>query len=227
MRYRISIIHAILFISLGLTQLLTASDSTNLVFTYAFLYKSEVDEVKSISKEETSIRVKDGDRIKIFLKPIQNAYIYLFFHDAEGDIHLLFPELISDFEYYSFGRVYYYPQGDEWDTIRIAPDTEKIYLIASINRLKNLEQITNAYIKRYTQTSMSSKETNSARYNLLTEIKKLQLDHTSFPDIKEELVVIAGEFRGENDINFHAIKVSADTCYIKTIRIIYSDREDR
>ena len=199
------------------------SHSQTLSFTYIFLSQSPDNAISTISPDQTT-SLSQKDKLKIFLKPGPNTYIYLFLHDTEGGLSLLFPEKLSDLDCcYTFNKPYFYPQGDDWTGFDETNGTEQFILIVTCTRLKKLEQLTNIYLEKlsiYWRDPVkkgTEQALTKARHKVLDHIRKVRLEHSDFTTIKEELVIIAGEIRG-NDIpdDIEAYKVTTENFYAKT-----------
>ena len=210
-----------LFISLTLTFPLP---SHALSFTYSFLARSTENVIRPISPDQPPA-LSNTDALKIFLKPGKNTYIYLFLHDAEGGLSLLFPEKISDLDCcYRFNTPYSYPPGDEWTGFGETGGTEQFILLVSDTRLDTLEDLTAYYMEKFALywknpgKKSVEQEMAEARYAVLDRIRHIRLEHSDFTNIKERLVIIAGEFRNADE-EVTGITVIAEGFYGKTIRI--------
>lgn len=197
------------------------SQQPTLTFKFAFLYKTvDTPEPQSIDYKSISTPLSSGDQLKIYLKPIKNAYIYLFFQDTRDTLYLLFPTMISDFDsHYKFNKNYYIPKGDEWFFLDDSTGTEKFYLLVSNTRLKKLEELTTTYVSYFYSNTTQDAELKEARQKVIEEIKTIRLTWSQ-EEVKEDIVLVACDFRGMGDqYEFRAVEVEVDGFYAKTIRI--------
>jgi hypothetical protein len=192
---------------------------SSLSFTYAFLYKhAESDQPQAVDHNSVSVKLSSVDRIKIFLKPVKNAYIYLFFQDTEYTLYLLFPTAISHFDgFYQCNKNYYVTKGDEWFVLDDSSFTERLYFIVSEERLTALEALTNAYLSCYYSKTQQEAKLKEARQKVVEAIKIVRLEHGQ-EDIKEDIVLAACDFSGMgNENEGKAMEVEADGIYAKAI----------
>jgi hypothetical protein len=192
------------------------SQNTPLQFRWGVFCKNPDGTVQPIDYKAPAIAMAQGCAVKFYFQPVQNAYIYFYYESADS-LLLLFPERISHFgKYYVFGKDYYVPKGDDWlESFDLGPNS-RFHLIASATRLKKLEEAT----EKYQAALKSGKEVPGARQALLEEIKRQRLEHSVFKNLKEELVLVAGEFRGEDSATeFPAQAIEADSFYAATIRV--------
>lgn len=203
------------------------TESRKIIFKWAFLYTDDDNSIKSIDYEEPTQVLSNGNRLKVYIKPVENVYIYLLQKDQDGNLTLLFPQKLKHFqEYYKPGKDYYIPSGDHWlhlpyeevpkeQTLR----EETFYFLASVGRLIKLESL----LKEYFSGTQDPDEKKAESTQVIIEhMKKLRLEYSSFTPTKSEIVLVAGEFRGPGEnIRFPALDITADTFYAKTIRITY------
>ena len=64
----------------------------------------------SISPEAT---LRTGDKIKMYLKAVQKCFFYLFYHNPEGQLQLIYPDSLPS-EGLVSGTQLTVPQGDQW-----------------------------------------------------------------------------------------------------------------
>ncbi|MBN2440590.1 MAG: DUF4384 domain-containing protein [Spirochaetales bacterium] len=194
---------------------------SSLTFKYAFLYQNTDTSVpQAIDFKSISTPLSSGDQLKIYIKPIRNAYIYLFFQDTSDGLYLLFPTMISDFDgFYKFNKNYLIPKGDEWFFLDDESGTEKFYLIASNKRLEKLEELTTTYLEYFYSNTTPDTKLKEARQKVIEEIKTVRLVEGQ-EKVKEDIVLVACDFRGMGDqYEFNAVEVEVDGFYAKTIRI--------
>jgi hypothetical protein len=128
--------------------------------------------------------------------------------------------MISDFDnHYKFNKNYYIPKGDEWFFLDDSTGTEKFYLLVSNTRLKKLEELTTTYVSYFYSNTTQDAELKEARQKVIEEIKTIRLTRGQ-EEVKEDIVLVACDFRGMGDkYEFRAVVVEVDGFYAKTIRI--------
>jgi hypothetical protein len=192
-----------------------------LSFKYAFFYQTgDSKEPHAVDYRAITTKLATGDQLKIFLKPIQDAYIYLFYQDTTDALYLLFPALLSDFDgFYKFNKNYYIPKGEKWFILDDSTGIEKFYLIVSHQRLEKLEKVTGEYLECFYSTATTEEKLKEARQMVVEEIKTVRLARGQ-EETREDIVLVACDFRGMGDVyEFHAVEVETDEFYGKTIRI--------
>lgn len=203
------------------------AESKKIIFKWAFLYADETNTVKPIDYEKPTQVFTGRSRLKVYIKPVENVYIYLLHRDPDGNLTLLFPQKLKHFnEYYTPGKDYYIPSGEDWLHLTYkevskdpALSEDTFYFIASAGRLINLESLLKNYFAHIQDPAHKRAE---YAQGVIEHIKKLRLEYSSFTPEKSEIVLIAGEFRGPGErIKFPALDIKADTFYAKTIRITY------
>ncbi len=193
------------------------SDNTNINFKWAVL-KLDSNNHYEILNNQKRPRLTSDDLLKIFIQPSNNTYVYIYLLDSKNDLQLVFPDSIDYFDSeYKFGNEYYIPVGTDFFAIDEHKGTEKLYLLASAKRLKDLESLT----KGYTNASGDKKTTIKAE--VLKEIKGLKTHFGKSSINSEKPIPIAGVFRtrGIKDIDdkLNATQVDATNFYSKTVRI--------
>ena len=183
-------------------------------FRWAFIYqKNNGDaEVLDLSKK---VILFCGDRLKIFIEPIKNVFIYIYLYDSQNQLYVLFPESFKDFDKnYRSGESYFVPGGEDWFILDDTVGVETFYLLASDKRLTDLEKITMNYL------NASKKKREMLKANVLSEIKADKRSFSQFKTVAEKPVPIAGSVRGIDDnIEQYAYQVETQTFYGKTIRL--------
>jgi len=191
-----------------------AAQEAQTSFNWAFVKRgAEGSPVPIDFKERVSIA--QGDLFKIHVQPIQNAFVYLFIHDAQGDLQLLFPERFEVFNGRTYLNTrYFIPEGDNWFTLDNAKGTERFYLLASSERLRPLESLFLSYDK----ASAGAKA--AARQAVLDEVARVRREHSQLTIAAEKPVTIAGGTRGINAaIQKVATRIEAPGFYYKLFRL--------
>jgi hypothetical protein len=165
--------------------------------------------------------LKTGDQLKFMLELHKTCFVYLIYQSSQGDMSLLFPyqrnQSGSDYE---LQKMYYIPQDDNWFELDDRRGTETFYLIASISRLIELEELF--------QKSAPGAEVNRSQAELIrTRIEDLKKKHRTLTASAERPVPIGGNVRGISkdeqtktpDMGAVAIEVSAKDFYCRTFTI--------
>jgi hypothetical protein len=159
--------------------------------------------------------VRSGDKLQIYFRPESEIYLYLFLYDTHKDLYLLFPDSPDYYENSKLEQEDIYIPGDfdsfEWDDSK---GTERFYLLASNERLVDIEEKT----KRYIDSNQDGK-LKSQLYDAIVSLRK-QKSNLTAPS--EKPVAIAGTVRTRGsgtDIAGQATLVEAESFYAKTLRL--------
>lgn len=171
---------------------------------------------KDALTKDFKLNVVPGDKIGVYIEPVENAYIYLYLLDSRKNLELIFPTSMNKNTIeseFTPRKATYIPGKYEWFTFDENRGTETFYLIASKNRLTKLEELTNSYI----DADEGNKE--FAKQNLLDEFTGVKKD-IAFKTTLERPLSYGGIIRGlEIDIARLAVEVEAENFYSKTIRV--------
>jgi hypothetical protein len=210
LRLRLLLLALILFLP---GALLSAEDGT-LRFTWAFVTQAPNGALRQVDLSRP-VHASSGDLFKIYIEPADNAFVYLFLHDAEGNLQLLFPDSFKDFDKSDYrGNQFFIPAEQSWFTLDTSKGTERFYLIASTKRLSSLETLADDYQKAPKDRKSSQKQA------ILDEVSRLQKEHSKLRIAAEKPVPIAGGTRGAGQsVAKLATKVEASEFYFKTFRL--------
>ena len=205
----------------GLAEEAQPQPDANLQFQWAFgaLKKANGSKFEAIARDTI---LKTGDQIKFFLNVDKNCFVYLIYSSSQGEISVLFPYRfkLRSTDYTVAGH-HYIPGGNQWFELDEHIGEEKFYLLASANRLMQLEALINDY-----ESADAAKKPSLAEA-VLAEIRKLRKEHLKFKTYAERPVNIIGNLRGTEkaetaepqDIAKFAVEISADTFYSRTFTI--------
>jgi hypothetical protein len=205
----------------GLAQEAQSQTDANVRFQWAFgaLKKANGSKFEVVSKD-TDLRT--GDQIKFFLNVNKNCFVYLIYRSSQGELSVLFPQRfkLKSAEYTVSGD-HYIPKGDQWFELDEHTGEERFYLLASVERLLELETFINDY-----ESADAAKKPPLAE-KILSEIRKQRKQHLKFKTYAERPVNIIGNLRGTeksetagaHDIAKFAVEISADTFYSRTFTI--------
>jgi len=120
--------------------------------------------------------MKTGDQIKFYIKVKNNCFVYLIYQSSQGDLSVLFPYRFKMMaKDYQTSRHYYIPKGEQWFELDEFTGTERFYLLASAERLYDLEALVNQY-----ESADKVKKTGLGQ-KAIGEIRKLRKQHRKFP----------------------------------------------
>jgi hypothetical protein len=194
-----------------------------LVFQYAFVVKTGSDTVASLDTSGTHTRIDPDSRVRILLRPVKNAYCYLFLHDAEGNLTVLFPDQYNkpfDDDGY-VDTLYSIPGATSWLVPNGENGTESFYIIVSEVRLAGLESLVESYL-RVPETAGDTRKKSADE--IVAEMTMLRRVHSSFSEKTVSPVVIAGDYRGDDGsarLPSYMVEVRAHTFYAKTVRLVH------
>jgi len=163
-----------------------------------------------------------GDEIKMMVELQQECYVYVIYHSSKGEISLLFPEDVRQFSGdYKTGKNYYIPSGRRWFELDKNIGRETFYLLASGQRLLDLEALVGNYV------SADKSKKSALADQILAEIRTVKRKFRTFTTLAERPVTIGGNIRGvekaENarrpDVSTIATEISASNFYSKTFTI--------
>jgi len=196
----------------------------NISFLWAFgvLVKEKEGEGQKLVSITRDTQLKSGARIKFFVKLEKSSFVYLVYHSSQGDVTVLFP--------YRFGQLSggyqapvqdYIPQGNEWFELDKHVGLETFYLLASAQRLHDLEQSINKY-----ETADPSRKPELAE-KILGEIRRLGKKHMKFTTLAEKPANITGLLRaGEKvekgdypDVASLAVQIRSKDFFSRTFTI--------
>ena len=208
--------HAAVYAQQSATQ---PDNSIKFQWAFGALKKANGSKFEAVTKDTD---LKTGDQIKFFLNVNQNCFVYLIYRSSQGELSVLFPKrfLLLSTEYTVAGN-HYIPADDQWFELDDHTGEERFYLLASVERLTDLESLVNLY-----ESADKAKKPALAQ-KILAEIRKLRKQHLKFKTYAERPVNIIGNLRGTetaetgktHDIAKYAVEISADTFYSRTFTI--------
>jgi len=194
----------------------------NIKFHWAFLAAKQASQNVHIEPITRDTILKSGDQIKFFIKLQNSCYVYLIYHSSQGELSVLFPHRfkLKNGEK-TLAINHYIPKGDQWFELDEHAGEERFYLLASTERLLELESLVNNY-----ETADAAKKPSLVKM-ILSEIRGLRKMHLKFKTFAERPVSIIGGLRGTDknepagalDAAKYAIEISADTFYSRTFTI--------
>ncbi len=198
------------------------SDEGRVVFQWAFGSIKNTGlgpQFEVITRDST---LRSGDQIKFFLKVEKKCFVYLIYQSSQSELSILFPyrfKLLAD--NYQISGHHYIPEGDQWFELDEVTGTEKFYLLASAERLNDLESFVNVY------ESADKSKKDGLGEKILSEIRRLRKQYLKFKSYAEKPVTIIGNMRGSektkavglNDLADYAVEISANNFFSRTFTI--------
>lgn len=197
-------------------------DGKKIVFQWAFctLRKADPDQRVRVITRDTDL--KSGDQIKFFIKLESPCYFYLIYQSSQGDVSVLYPFRFTqlDGQDTRFDKQYI-PADSQWFELDEHTGQEKFFLLASTNRLLDIETLVNHY-----ESADKTKKSGQAD-KISAEIRKLRKRHLKFKTYVEKPVTIIGNLRGgeqtesanSKDIADYAVEISTTTFFSRTYTI--------
>lgn len=183
-----------------------------LSFHWAFFHKKLDGSLNVIDFSKRPV-VKEGEFLRIYLRPEKNAFIYLYMFDAQKNLTLVFPTDVDFFNKdYEAGKEYMLPSNGKWFVMGKRKGIEQFYLLASTKRLTELEDLTKEYIKS---------PNDELKAIILEHIKTVNRTYSSLSSPTERKVAIVGSLvtiTRSKEVK-KATFTEAETFYFKTLRI--------
>jgi len=167
----------------------------------------------------TKMVLSSGDKLKMMIKLKQKCFVYLIHRDSQGNFAMLFPYSLKQFDTdYQTARNYYAPKGEAWFQLDSRTGNETFYLIASDQRLLDIEYTYEKYA-----SSEESKKQNLAG-QMLSELNMITETHLASSEGVEKLADKESVLRGferatgadPTDIVALAREISFDNIYSET-----------
>jgi hypothetical protein len=194
-------------------------ENENINFRWAFCALRQRGPDQELVKITGDTTLKTGDRIKMYLELRKECFLYVIYQGSQGELRLLFPyDLRRLNSYYRISEKYYIPKGKGWFELDDHVGRETFYVLASANRLTELEGLIEDY-----QSAEPPKKQKLAT-SIRDEIRKVKRKHSKFKTIAERPVAIVGRIRGgreadmerTTEISHHAIEVASHMFYSRT-----------
>ena len=186
-----------------------ASDEDKVSFVWAFhALVMEGNVTKQVPIKE-DIKLKTGDQLKMFVELRKPCFVYVIHHGARGEIQRLFPYDVQPFTTdYQTSKIYEIPPNSGWFRINEQAGLETFYLVASAQRLTDLEKLLATY------AAAQPAEQPLAATDILAELRNLLKQHRA--SVKPgRPVPIAGNMRK----GIEGVEITATQFYIETFTI--------
>ena len=204
--------------------LLDQQNESNIGFDWAF--GALVGTNKTMVPITRDTVLKNGEEIKMMVKPTKDCYVYVVHQGSEGEIDLLFPYEIRQFQTdYTVDKNYYIPKGRNWSALDNNTGKEIFFLIASAERLLDLE------VKLGNYFSADESKRQPLAVDIVSEIRNVRKHYSTYATIAEKPLTIGGNIRGTDkvegarrpDVAALATQISAKNFYSKTITIDHQE----
>lgn len=142
----------------------------------------------SISPETT---LRTGDKIKMYLNAVNKCFFYLFYHNPEGQLQLIYPDSLPAAALVRGTRLTV-PQGDRWFELDQKTGTETFHVLVSPTPLRSIEILYEDYRRQ-------AFENGSSATRLITAIDRLRHQQRPLTSKAERPLSIGGTIRGTPD----------------------------
>jgi hypothetical protein len=166
--------------------------------------------------------LSSGDKLKMMIQLRGKCFVYLIHRNSQGDFAMLFPYSLKQFDTdYQTGRNYYAPKGEAWFQLDSRTGNETFYLIASDQRLLDIEYT----YEKYASSEESKKQGLAAQ--MLSELNRITESYVASSGGAEKLADNESVLRGferatgadPTDIAGLAREISFDNIYSETFVI--------
>ncbi|MFA6456959.1 MAG: DUF4384 domain-containing protein [Bacteroidota bacterium] len=217
----VSLFFMFLFIqSAAYAVMQTGDTEENINYKWSFVAKVGPPAERKLVMVTRDTVLRTGDEFKMMVNLQKQCYVYVIHKSSSNELSVLYP---TSFEaQFELEKNYYLPKGRSWFKLDKNVGTETFYLLASRERLYDLEQRVNSYI-----VASGDKQKELAA-TVVSEIKEIKKKFRSFQTLGERPISIAGNVRGtkKEEINLDkfdvatlATEISANNFYSKTITI--------
>ena len=197
-------------------------DGNKIVFQWVFCALRKADTGPQISVIARDTALKSGDQIKFFVRLETPSFLYLIHQNSLREMSVLFPHRFKLLESRdTMSGKHYIPDGYQWFELDEHAGQERFYLLASSQRLFDLEALINQY-----ESADKAKKSESAE-KITSEIRNLRKRHLKFKTYAEKPVAAIGNIRGveqtegvqSKDIADYAVEISTTTFFSRTYTI--------
>ena len=199
------------------------SSDNNVQYNWAFVARAGDAGNRRIGVVTRDTSLNTGDEFKLYVSLVKPSFVYVIHKNSSNELSLLFPYDTAMFQKdYKLDKNYYIPKGRQWFKLDKNTGTETFYVLASSERLTDLENDLRAYVK-----APGEKKSDAAAF-VVNEIKDIKKRFRTFSTIAERPITIAGNVRGEKqaaidpdrvDIALLASEILANNFFSKTISI--------
>jgi len=197
-----------------------AAQDVRLTFDWAFVKRGPAGSIIQLDFKER-VGIVEGDLFKIFIRPVGTGYVYVFLHDSSGGMDLVFPASFREFDTKAcMNRPSFIPAGEDWFTLDGNRGIETFHLVASSERLQDLESLYATYRELSASPRASATAIGAARQVVLDEILRLRKKYSTMAAAAEKPVTIAGGSRGvEAEVEKRATRIIGPGFYSRAFRL--------
>ena len=186
------------------------SQEEDISFLWTFVALVDAGNVKKQMAITQDTTLKTGDQLKMSVEPRKLCFVYVIYHGAQGEVRWLFPYNKQQFTTdYQPSKKYDIPPGEAWFKLNDQVGRETFYLLASTQRLTELETMLDAY------AAAPPAEQPPLASNIVAEIRDLRRRYRQLAAPAERPVPIAGNMREDAQ----AVEIKATNFYSKTFTI--------
>lgn len=206
----------------GEGQAVAEQEDENVSFKWGFAALTGTGKDRKYIPINQDTVLKTGDEIKMVIELKKPCFVYLVYQNSIGDISMLFPYDANQFTAdYKTAKNYYIPRGRTWFRLDSNTGRETFYLLASAQRLSDLESL----LGKYKEASGSRK--SDLTKEIISEIRNVRKRFRTFTTYAERPISIGGNVRGVTgqteterfDVATIAQEISANNFYGKTYTI--------
>jgi hypothetical protein len=199
-----------------------AQPKPNVSFEWAFAVLSDSASEHNFVSITRDTTLQSGDQFKMMVQLKAECFVYVIYESPSGEISLKFPYDLKQFSNdYKVSKNYYIPRGREWFKLDNNIGRETIYLLASVQRLLDLEVL----LSKYAEADVSKKQ--QLAKDIAGEIRNIRRNYRTFTTLAERPISIGGNVRSLTkaprerfpDVAGVAIAISAENFYGKTFTI--------
>ncbi len=116
-------------------------------FRWAFGAVRSASPAQGVEPVARNMSLTSGDKLKMMIEITSRCFIYVIHSNAQGEVSMLFPYALKQFETdYEPARKYYVPKGEAWFQLDSKTGRETFYLVASDQRLLDIEYTYEKYV---------------------------------------------------------------------------------
>lgn len=196
------------------------ADRADIRFRWAFgaiAGGGETPQLRSIAQDTV---LKSGDKFKMMVELKKKCFVYVIYRNSQGELSILFPYSPEQFRAdYEPSKKYYIPRGDAWFQLDDHAGEETFYLLASDERLDDVEYL----FKQYETADAAQKPELAGQ--LIAEIRNREKQHGNLvanaadPPQGAARGVERAQGRDPSDVATISTEVSSNGFYSKTFTI--------
>ncbi|MFH0990280.1 MAG: DUF4384 domain-containing protein [bacterium] len=199
-----------------------AQEKENVSFEWGFGVISSSTAETKLTPVLKDTMLKSGDQIKMVVKLKRACFVYVIHESPDGELILRFPYDFNQFTTdYTLAKNYYIPKGRDWFKLDKDIGRETFYLLASAERLTDLEKM----LQQYKAADASAKP--ALAKDIVTEIRNVRKRYKTFTTYAERPISIGGNVRGVErapsasrpDVASIATEISANNFYGRTFTL--------